>query len=82
MSELGYRDIDAIAWFGLLSPLNTPAPVIERLNSDVNAVLAGAELRARLITAGYVPEAAAPKHWAVAFMRKTRNTGNSSPNSA
>jgi tripartite-type tricarboxylate transporter receptor subunit TctC len=61
MVELGYKDIHAVAWFGLLVPLGTPQPIIRRLNREVNAVLASDEVRSKLITAGYVPEGGPPE---------------------
>lgn len=61
MIELGYKDIEAIAWFGLLAPLATPAIIIGRLNREIGAVLAAPEVREKLIVAGYVPEGGAPE---------------------
>lgn len=61
MIELGYKDMDSVAWFGLLAPLATPNAVIARVNTEVNAVLATAEVRDALNTAGYVPEGGAPE---------------------
>lgn len=61
MIELGYRDMDAVAWFGLLAPLATPAAIIQRANKEVNAVLALPEVRSQLTTAGYVPEGGTPE---------------------
>ena len=68
MVELGYRDMDAVAWFGLLAPLATPAAIIGRVNREVNAVLAMPEVRSGLTTAGYVPEGGTPEALA-ALMR-------------
>jgi tripartite-type tricarboxylate transporter receptor subunit TctC len=61
MIELGYRDIEAVAWFGMLAPLATPQTTIGRLNKEVNAVLAAADVRESLLTAGYVPEGGSPE---------------------
>jgi tripartite-type tricarboxylate transporter receptor subunit TctC len=59
--ELGYKDVESVAWFGMLAPLGTPAPVIARLNGDVNAVLAAPDVRENLGTAGYVTEGGTPE---------------------
>jgi tripartite-type tricarboxylate transporter receptor subunit TctC len=61
MIELGYRDIEAVAWFGLLAPLATPAPIIAQLNKEVNAVIASPDVRENLNAAGYVPEGGSPE---------------------
>ena len=68
MVELGYKEMDAVAWFGLLAPLATPAPIIARVNREVNAVLALPEVRAGLTSTGYVPEGGTPEALA-ALMR-------------
>jgi len=45
-------DFDAIQWYGVVAPAGTPAPIVERLNADINRALASPELRARLETEG------------------------------
>ncbi len=61
MTELGYRDIKATAWFGILAPLATPAPIVARLNQEIDAVLAAPDVRERLDQLGYEPEGGAPE---------------------
>jgi len=39
LSEAGFPGIDFYAWSGLLAPANTPAPVVRRLNQEVNTAL-------------------------------------------
>ncbi len=60
MIESGYKDIEDVAWFGVMAPLGTPAPIIARLNGEINAVLATPDVRDRLIFMGYVPEGGGP----------------------
>ncbi|MGH8724656.1 MAG: Bug family tripartite tricarboxylate transporter substrate binding protein [Burkholderiales bacterium] len=55
-AELGYPDIVATVWFGLSGPAGLPAPIVERLNAEVNRALALAEVRERLKPEGIVPE--------------------------
>jgi tripartite-type tricarboxylate transporter receptor subunit TctC len=38
---------EASAWFGLGAPKNTPAKIVDTLNSEVNAGLADPKLKAR-----------------------------------
>lgn len=47
-AEQGLPDIDLRLWFMLVAPAATPAPVVERLNREVNAILALPEVTARL----------------------------------
>jgi tripartite-type tricarboxylate transporter receptor subunit TctC len=35
----GIRDIDTDIWFGMFAPSATPAPIVAKLNADVNGVL-------------------------------------------
>ena len=60
MVESGYAQIQATAWFGVLTPVNTPATIIERLNHAINAVLGLPQVRDRLQVAGYQPVGGAP----------------------
>lgn len=39
-NESGVKDYEAINWFGIVAPRKTPAPIISRLNADVNTTLA------------------------------------------
>jgi tripartite-type tricarboxylate transporter receptor subunit TctC len=43
------------AWQGLAAPRETPGDVVERLNQEVNAVLADPKLKARLVELGTTP---------------------------
>src|SRR5262249_16815417 len=46
---------EARTWNGLSAPVATPAGIIERLNRDINAGLATADIRARLGDVGAIP---------------------------
>jgi tripartite-type tricarboxylate transporter receptor subunit TctC len=43
---------EASAWFGLGAPKNTPAEIVDTLNSEINAGLADPKLKARLADLG------------------------------
>jgi tripartite-type tricarboxylate transporter receptor subunit TctC len=43
---------EASTWFGIGAPKNTPAEVVNTLNTEINAGLADAKLRARLFELG------------------------------
>jgi tripartite-type tricarboxylate transporter receptor subunit TctC len=53
--ELGHPDLVASTWFGLSGPAGLPAPITEKLNAEVLAALATAEVAARLREAGATP---------------------------
>jgi tripartite-type tricarboxylate transporter receptor subunit TctC len=46
--EQGLADFEASTWFGVYAPAATPRPIVERLNAEINAVLALPIVRERL----------------------------------
>ena len=46
--EAGLADFEATSWVAILAPANTPRPVVEKLNRELNAVLADPAIVARL----------------------------------
>ena len=63
-AEAGVRGIDVSPWFGLLAPAGTPAAVIQRVNADVNALLATAEVRERFAATGADVLSSSPERFA------------------
>jgi tripartite-type tricarboxylate transporter receptor subunit TctC len=51
---------EASQWYGLAAPRNTPAAIVERLNSEINAALADPKMKARFADIGGEPLAGAP----------------------
>ena len=52
IAESGVPGYDIEAWFGILAPAGTPAPVVNRLNRELRAVLAIPEVKQRLASLG------------------------------
>ena len=46
--ESGYKGFDGVQWYGIVGPANLPAPIVKRLNDEINALLASPDLRERL----------------------------------
>ncbi|MEP7183262.1 MAG: tripartite tricarboxylate transporter substrate binding protein [Betaproteobacteria bacterium] len=46
--ELGYKGFDGVQWYGIVGPANLPAPIVKRLNDEIDKLLANPELRERL----------------------------------
>ena len=55
VAEQGYPGFDYTLWVGLWGPANMPADVAAKLNRDVNAALASADLKGRLQKLGTEP---------------------------
>jgi tripartite-type tricarboxylate transporter receptor subunit TctC len=51
---------EASNWFGVAAPKSTPAEIIDKLNSEINAVLAESDIRARLADLGAASLAGSP----------------------
>ena len=65
IAESGYPGFEASTWYGLLAPAGTPAPVISRLNGEVNRALAAKEVRERLASEGGETLGGSPAQFAV-----------------
>ena len=48
----GFRDFEAIQWYGVVAPARTPTAVIARLNAEIGRALQTPELKARLDAEG------------------------------
>ncbi len=51
---------EGTAWFGIGAPKNTPKDIVDKLNKEINAGLADATLKARLVDLGGVPMSVTP----------------------
>lgn len=52
MAEAGVQGVEMSAWYGIYMPASTPRAVIERVNAEVNKVIAMPETQARLTAIG------------------------------
>lgn len=51
-TEQGVPGVEVAAWYGVFAPKGTPAPVVDRLNQEFNAVLQMPDVQAKLTGAG------------------------------
>jgi tripartite-type tricarboxylate transporter receptor subunit TctC len=47
-AESGYPGFDGVQWYGIVGPANLPAPIVKRLNEEINKLLASPDLSERL----------------------------------
>jgi tripartite-type tricarboxylate transporter receptor subunit TctC len=52
ISESGYKNFDAVTWFGVLGPARLPQDIVVRLNTEIQKALNGAELKRKLSDQG------------------------------
>ncbi len=60
IAEAGYPEYEALAWYGILAPAGTPAPVISRLNAEFAKALNAPDIRERFAKIGVDPAPGSP----------------------
>ncbi|HSV81703.1 MAG TPA: tripartite tricarboxylate transporter substrate binding protein [Ramlibacter sp.] len=63
VAEAGLPGFNLEVWWGLLAPARTPAPVVKRLNEELNAVLATQEMRDLFAREGSTPRTSRPEEF-------------------
>jgi tripartite-type tricarboxylate transporter receptor subunit TctC len=53
VTESGVPGYEAVQWFGIAAPTGTPPEVIQRMNTEIRAVLAMPDVRARFTELGF-----------------------------
>ena len=53
--ELGYPELNSMAWYGLMAPGSTPQPIIDRLNTTMNRIIQTREFREALDATNSIP---------------------------
>jgi len=65
LAELGFERANRDSPFGVFAPARTPAAVVQRLNGEINRLLGGEPLRARLRDAYNIPAAGSSEDFAM-----------------
>lgn len=63
-AELGFADLDWMAFFGLIAPARTPKPVMDKLNAALGAALADPQVRGTLAKQQAQPQPGTPRDFA------------------
>jgi tripartite-type tricarboxylate transporter receptor subunit TctC len=64
VAESGYPGFEAVAWFGLLAPANTPNVIVQKLYQDILKALAMPDVRTRLTDTGLELVGRSPQEFA------------------
>lgn len=64
IAESGYKDFDAVTWFGVLGPANLPKDVVAKLNADINKALKDPDLQKKLGDQGADVAGSTPEQFA------------------
>ncbi|MEI7656339.1 MAG: tripartite tricarboxylate transporter substrate-binding protein [Actinomycetes bacterium] len=63
VSASGVAGYDVTSWNGMLAPAGTPSHVIARLNTELNKIIANAEVRKRMLDLGFEPVGGSPERF-------------------
>jgi tripartite-type tricarboxylate transporter receptor subunit TctC len=86
LKEVGVQNVDVDVWYAFFGPKNLPAPILQKLNGELRAILAEPEVRETLDKAGLETSSSSPAElkaimqrdfprWA-AVIRKNNNTAD------
>ncbi len=69
-AESGLPGLDIVQYYGLAAPGGTPAPIIERLNQALRAVVTSEDVEQRIVADGGGPLASTPDEYAANIQRE------------
>jgi tripartite-type tricarboxylate transporter receptor subunit TctC len=72
ITQSGLPDYEALNWYGVLSPLGTPAAIVGHLNTLIAAALADPEVAARLSAQGYAVSRMTPEDFGTMIEKDLR----------
>ncbi len=73
--ELGYPDMEATSWVGLLAPAGTPQPIIDRYHDELVKILRSPDITARLQDMEFEVVASSPDEFAKWIALETKKWG-------
>jgi len=75
LDEMGLKGFDADTIFGFYAPAGTPEAVINRLNTEINRILAAPALKERISALGGVPAPMSPAEFAAKAAEDSKRFG-------
>ena len=70
LAELGYPEANLTSLFGFYAPASTPREVVQRLNADINKVLAEKDVQEQLRKLDNVPSPGTPQQFAAVIEKE------------
>ena len=64
LREAGYEGFDAVVWYGIFAPAETPTAIRSRIQAALKDTLNSAEFRAKMMTAGFAVAGGSPEQLA------------------
>jgi tripartite-type tricarboxylate transporter receptor subunit TctC len=69
LGELGYKNVDAIGWYGVYAPTGTPPALITKLNQEINTILKLPDVKALGVSTGLEITGGTPEEAAARYTR-------------
>ena len=60
LAESGLPGFDAVSWFAMFAPANTPAPVVNKLQAEISKILKSPDISKKLLDLGLDPSGSTP----------------------
>jgi tripartite-type tricarboxylate transporter receptor subunit TctC len=61
LKEAGYPEVESSVWYGLMAPASTPVDIVRKLNGEISAILALADVKEILGRQGLSPAGGQPE---------------------
>jgi tripartite-type tricarboxylate transporter receptor subunit TctC len=61
LKEAGYPEVESSVWYGLMAPASTPVDIVRKLNGEISAILALADVKEILARQGLSPAGGEPE---------------------
>ena len=61
VAESGLPGFEVVGWFGIFAPAGTPAPIVAKLNKEINAALRSSDIQQRFASQGLIPGGGTPE---------------------
>ena len=60
LAEAGLPGFDAVSWFAMFAPANTPAPVVNKLQAEISRIVKSPDIAKKLLDLGLDPSGSTP----------------------
>jgi len=60
LAESGLPGFEAVSWFAMFAPANTPAPVVNKLQAEISKILKSPDISKKLLDLGLEPSGGSP----------------------
>jgi len=75
LAESGLAGYDASVWYGIVAPARTPTEIIQRLNTELHAILGDSKVRELMAHNDFTPETSSPEQFSAYIKEETDKWG-------